>query len=315
MAKRKTEKSETPARSGGWRSALLQPKIIVALLIGCSIPMIRNMSQSSEKNLIDDPQYQVERSAITLKSRPDYVPEEFLSRTWESSELPEQFSILEPGLAERIGKSFENSAWVRGVEKVKLSHPRDIEVALDFRRPVALVRSAEGYYPIDKDGVLLPPTDFSAAQLPQYPVIENVQTLPQGPAGTHWGDLAVWGAARLIDLLIPDGDREKYWTKYELARVRVYGKADLRHAEAEDMQDISYRLITLSGSEVIWGVAPDVTDPTEPDAETKLERLSMYHRDFGGLHSEQGPIEIDLRRWKDIARRPLDLPQSEHITR
>jgi len=315
MAKRKKEANDTPSRSGGWRSVLLQPKIIVALLIGCSIPMIRNMSQNSERTLLDKPEYQVERAAITLMERPDFVPENFLERTWENSELPEQFSILEPDLASQIGQSFEDSPWVRKVAQVKLSHPRDIEVDLEFRRPVALVRSAEGYYPIDRDGVLLPPTDFSAAQLPLYPVIENVQTLPQGPAGTHWGDLAVWGAARLIDLLIPEGDREKYWTRYELARVRVYGKADLRHAEAEDMQDISYRLITLAGSEVIWGVAPDVTDPTEPDAETKLERLSMYHRDFGGLHSEQGPIEIDLRRWKDIARRPLDLPQSESLTR
>lgn len=292
----------------GWRSVLFQPKVITIIVVLSVLPLLQSLSRKSEQKLTTLPTYQVVRAAIALPDRPDYIPADLLDRIWQRAELPERFSILEPGLAEKLGRAFEQSPWVREVKRIQLAYPTTIEIELEYRRPVALVRSAEGFYPIDRDGILLPPSDFSAAQLPRYPIVENVRTLPRGPAGVHWGDLAVWGAARLVDLLVPEGDTAKYWKKYDLASVRVYGEADLETSSIDHLHQISYRLITRGGSEVIWGIAPGVTDPTEPNAETKLQRLNLYYRDFGGLQSEQGPVEIDLRRWKDIARRPLQMP-------
>ncbi len=298
------------SRKSGWRAVLFRPRVVLILLIVGGVPLLRHFSEKADVRLAQQAEYQIERSAIVLGDRPEYVPEELLERTWERAGLPERFSVLEPGLAARIGKAFEESPWVRSVKRVQLRYPTVVEIELEYRRPVALVRSIEGYYPVDRDGILLPPADFSPAQLPGYPIIENVRSLPSGPAGTHWGDLAVWGAARLVDLLTPEGDTGKYWKKYDLARVRVFGAADLETSTLEHLQQISYRLVTHGGSEIIWGIAPGVDDPTEPNAETKLKRLGLYDRDVGGLNSDQGqgPVEIDLRRWKDIARRPLSLP-------
>ena len=298
-----------------WRSLLLRPKMIAVMLLLAGLPFLQNASQKSQQNLREQPRFQLQRSSIQLTDRPEYVPADLLERVWLQADLPEQWSILEPGLAEKLGQALEVSPWVRRVKRLSLEHPLEVQIELEYRRPVALVRSELGFYPVDRDGILLPPMDFTEAQLPLYPLIDQVQTLPQGPAGTHWGDLAVWGAARLVDLLVPDGDLQRYWKKYDLVGVRVYGRADLDRSTAEHLQLISYRLLTRSGSEVIWGIAPGVPDPTEPNAETKLKRLELYHRDFGGLSSEHGPIEIDLRRWKDIARRPLELPSGNPVTR
>ncbi len=313
-SKDKSDSANTRQRSG-WRGSIWNSRLIVVVLLVCAVPFVRNASRKSEQELQELPRYQVSRSSIQLKDRPDYIPIDLLERVWQQAEIPEQFSILEPGLAEKLGKAFEKSPWVRKVNTLQLNYPKSIAIDLEFRQPVALVRSQQGFYPVDRDGILLPPSDFSVSELSKYPIIDNVQTLPQGAAGTHWGDLAVWGAARLVELLVPEGNPSRYWKKYDLAYVRVHGQAELGPGAVEQLHQISYRLVTRTGSEVIWGVAPDVSDPTEPNAETKLKRLDMYHRDFGSLQSEQGPVEIDLRRWKDIARRPLQLPHERTYQR
>lgn len=312
MGTRKRE-VEAPPRSliSRLRDGLYDPRVILLLGVCCAAPFLMNLLKRSGTNFAELPQYQVDRASIQLKNPPEYLPDDLLERTWQRASLPAQFSLLEPGLAERIGKAFEEYPWVRQVEQIRLSYPNQIEINLEYRAPAALVKLRQGYYPVDRDGVLLPPMDFSATQLPLYPVIEGISSPPRGSSGVHWGDLAVWGAAQLAEqfMTISD-DQESLWHRYKFAAIQVSGSGEQRITTTEELQRIEYRLVTEQGSEVIWGVAPAVPDPTEPNAETKLKRLAMYLRDFGGLHSAQGPMEIDLRRWKEIARRPLPTPET-----
>ena len=106
-------------------------------------------------------------------------------------------------------------------------------------------------------------------------------------------------------MFLAESENGSLWDRYQFVKIQVDGQAAAQAQTVEELHQVAYRLITKKGSEVIWGVAPEVPDPTEPNAETKMKRLEMYLRDFGGLQTAQGPVEIDLRRWKDIARRSL----------
>ncbi|TWT63868.1 cell division protein FtsQ/DivIB [Rubinisphaera italica] len=306
MSAKKTTDTDAPRGFfRRWRSWLYDPRVIVGLIILCAAPFLGNLLSKSGTDFTTLPEYQVDRRTIQLKEVPEYLPVDLLERTWQRAGLGQTFSILEPDLAERIGHAFEESPWVRKVIQVRLQYPNRIDLELEYRQPVALVQLQQGFYPVDRDGILLPSMDFSVKQLDGYPVIEGIESVPRGTAGNHWGDLSVWGATRLAEMFLAESENGSLWDRYQFVKIRVDGRAAAQAQTVEELHQVAYRLITKKGSEVIWGVAPEVPDPTEPNAETKMKRLEMYLRDFGGLQTAQGPVEIDLRRWKDIARRSL----------
>ncbi len=299
------KKKKETALPHGWKRLLFDPRSLTLMGLLCFIPLIITLLGQFGNSLLEEERFQVTRDSFQINEPPEGVPDDILSRTWRKTKWPEQFSILEPGLSRKLGKAFEQSPWVAKVKRLELKPPSIVEVELEYREPVALVKCAHGYFPIDRDGVLLPPADFSAADLARYPLIVSPRSNPQGPAGTHWGDLSIWGAARLAELLTPDHQLNTYWKKYDLASIQFSGEVDLLNASPDQLRRITYRLVTRKGSEIIWGIAPEIPDPAEPDAETKLKRLALYFQHIGGTSAGQKPVEIDLRRWKNIARRPL----------
>ncbi len=304
--KSKKRKEFSPAN--GWKRLLLDPRVLTLLGLLCLVPMLISLVGKFEGRLRDDRRFQVGPESVRINESPEGVPNDILARVWREAKLPDQFSILEPGLSKKLGEAFEQSPWVAKVKRLELKPAAVIEVELEYRVPVALVKCAQGYFPIDRDGVLLPPIDFSASDLKRYPLILSPRSSPQGPAGTHWGDLSIWGAARLAEILTPDHRMDTYWNKYGLANIQFSGEVNLLNASAEQLRRVTYRLVTKQGSEIIWGVAPEIPDPAEPDAETKLKRMALYFQNIGESAAGQKPVEIDLRRWKNIARRPLSEP-------
>ena len=146
------------------------------------------------------------------------------------------------------------------------------------------------------------PRTFRGRILKGYPLIENPSTLPEGPAGTSWGDLMVLGAARLAEHLLHAHDEHtSHWEYLKLAGIQLP-----RRTTAEvDIEEIQYRLITKDGSRILWGRAPGTDHPGELTAEQKIGRLTRYLADFGTFRPPHGPLEIDIRHWQEITQRRL----------
>jgi len=178
---------------------------------------------------------------------------------------------------------------------VRIRFPARVDVALRYRRPVAMVEVKGGLFPVDADGVLLPPADFSVSEARRYPLIQNVHSTPQGPAGTNWGDIVVSAGARLTAVLKP------YWKRFHLAAVRVPNRTRANTT----INDLVLELLTVRGSRIIWGRVPGSKHPGELSTERKIGRLEKYLTDFGGFDRPHGPYEIDIRHWREISRRPL----------
>src|SRR5262249_20118839 len=154
-----------------------------------------------------------------------------------------------------------------------------IVIQVEYRRPVVLLASKTGFYPVDPEGVLLPPTDFSAKDAERYPVVKNIRSVPAGPAGTSWGDPVVLAAARLGDTLLND------WSDLKLTAIVAP-----KPTKAEvDPADLVFELAAQGGSRIIWGRAPGSGHPGELTANQKIGRLHKYLREFGGFDQPRGP--------------------------
>ena len=217
---------------------------------------------------------------------PRPVPANFAARVLGDGPV----SILEDGLAGRLARAFRKHPWVRRVKAVRVSHPARAEVKLVYRVPAAAVAVRDGLYPIDADGVVLPPADFTRRDAETLPRITGPFAAP-GPAGTAWPDEAVLGAAKVCDELAA------VWDESELAAVRPLPDAA--------GGDVRYELATRGGSRVVWGRAPGSGHPGELTAAQKRSRLTREVRRLLADTAPAGPRRVDLTAWDGIYHEPL----------
>src|SRR5690606_13887336 len=112
-----------------------------------------------------------------------------------------------------LAAAWSRNPWIRDVKSVRVTGEPAVRLEVDYRVPAAFVfvESLQGLYPVDRDGVLLPPTDFGLSDTSRLPHVKNVSTVPVGPAGTFWGDPVVLAAARLAEVLAPEQNLDRYW--------------------------------------------------------------------------------------------------------
>ncbi|MFN0054626.1 MAG: cell division protein FtsQ/DivIB [Planctomycetales bacterium] len=285
----------TPNRWVEFRRQLYRPLTLVtaASVLGLSfiLPALRDLLP----NLQGADTYKMRADQIQITQPPRWAPSNLVEQVVDQAELPEELSLLDPGLVQELANAFALHPWVAEVVSVQKSFPPRIEVQLTYRQPIAMVAVTQGKYPIDPEGILLPPQDFSPADARAYPLIAQVHSTPQGPAGTSWGDSVVTEAAQLAAQLAP------YWKKWHLESIvcpRTTGDSDA-------LETGVFVLTTTGGSQIIWGRGPNDEHPGEPTTTQKIERLGNYARKFGGLDQPERKFKIDIRHWRDIARSPL----------
>ena len=185
-------------------------------------------------DLAERDEYRLEAQNIHLKDRPHWVPHDLVQQVAEQEDWDAKpISLLDDSSGEQIAWAFARHPWVKSVERLKIRAGAEVQLEIAFRRPVAMAEAGSGrYYPIDADAVLLPPADFSRADVKRYPILVNPPTMPEGPAGSYWGDLIVLGAARLAERLGADYNAET--THWEHLKLRGDFVASPDHGRGQD---------------------------------------------------------------------------------
>ena len=281
---------ETPK---SWREFLYRPKFLMmfatVVLFAATIPVAGKYLPEITKR----PQYRISVADVEINSPHRYVPKNFISQVFDGH-ATEEYSILDTDLTSKVAHIFELHPWVAEVVRVEKSFPPHLKVALKYRVPVAMLEVKGGMRPIDAAGNVLPSEDFSVDDTKRFPVIRGIESTPQGPVGTNWGETSVIGSARLSEILLP------YWKDLNLDSIRVQ---DL--TKENRLNDMVFEIFTRGGSKIIWGRVPGTKHPGELSARQKIERLQKYVADFGKFDQPHGPYEIDIRHWREISRRPL----------
>ncbi len=243
----------------------------------------------------NDPQYVVTREKFDVTPQPDWIhavvtDEVYRDASWDRVQL----SLLDREVNLKVVQAFQTHAWVAKVHRVTKT-PSGIHVELTYRKPVAMIEVPEGLLPVDVEGVLLPPEDFSPKQAGEYPRVEAPETFPNGLAGSDWGDKRVTGAARIAVLF------GSAWNDLRLDRI-IASKA--QQAGAPRVEP-TYVLRVIGGKTTIqWGRAPGHEGPGEAKAAEKVARLVEYVTANGPLDSSGAAFRIDLQDASGVATTP-----------
>ena len=273
-------------------------QLMVTAAVAMTIVMIPVLARRMP-NLNDRPEYRIGAEQVSISTPPNWIPPDLAQQVFVRAGLEKNQSLLDATLSERVAAAFHTHPWIQEVRSVRKTYPARIHVDVVYREPVAMVKGVDGYYPIDRHGILLPARDFSDADIERYPVIERVASVPMGKLGESWGDPAVSGAAELAATLNAKREgKDSWWRELELSAILM----PRRVALIENADELEYELRTKGGSEILWGRGPNSRHPGELAVAQKLQRLSEYHRDYGGFDDAHGPYRIDIRPWQGIDR-------------
>ncbi|MBW3600870.1 MAG: hypothetical protein KY475_26840 [Planctomycetes bacterium] len=275
--------------------------LALAILSGIGIGLTFAWRKWGEP-VVHGPRYAITADDIEATPLPDWIRGDMAGEVLRSGSL-EGASLLDPQLTIKVADAFRLHPWVREVQRVTKQYPAKVQVAVEYRRPAALVEvsvgDARGVLPVDGDAVLLPRDDFvdDAGQLlPRalaYPVIVAGDSIPQGQAGSPWGDRRVYEAARIAAAFGDD------WATCGLFKILLPSPS---HEESPEQAE--YMLLARNGSRILWGRSAGKSEEEQAAAREKVERLVKLASDNGALQAGAAPVEIDLRDPADVRLGP-----------
>jgi hypothetical protein len=301
-----SQKPGKPAAEGGRQSlrhALLsrtsnwiwRPVPLAVVAVSLTLLLFWRQLAAVLPDLSGRGEYQLTWSDLQVPHAGPWVPEDLLEQVRVQAGLPETLSVLDESLLEQIATAFSAHPWIAAVVSASKEAEGGVKIDLRYREPVLMVHTSRGTYPVDQEGVLLPPSDFSASDVDLFPRVDGVQTTPRGPAGQPWGDSAVIGAARLAAILLQPRSGQIPWKRYGFDRIAVLA----RQGPVASVENFVFGLTTIDESRIVWGHGPGF-DALEPSVDQKLERLNRFIADNGGLQVRNEPVRIDVRDWQVI---------------
>ena len=212
--------------------------------------------------------YYVDPQDIEITPPPRWIHSDVKSEVIENRGLDEPLWIFDEGLTKRIADEFLLHPWVAEVVRVSKHHPAAIEVELTYRKPVAMIVTADGsrLLPVDVNAVVLPRKDFSEVEIERYPRVAAVRSRPQGPLGEVWQDPIVLDGAKIGEALLD------YWKQLRLARIIPIEN----DRKLSGRRDRLYALETRRGKRIVWGHVPGAETLGELNAEEKVAKLLRY---------------------------------------
>jgi len=195
--------------------------------------------------------------AVEVRGVAPWVKCDLKAEALRNASLDGGLPLDDPELPRRLARAFDMHPWVRQVVGVEVKHPAAATVEIVCREPVAMVGVKGGLLAIDGDGVVLPSADFTAEVAALYPRLAGIDSSPQGPEGSAWGDPAVEEGAALAMAVGPE------WQPLGLTEIRSAGRQGMRRWE----------LIGPPPRTILFGSAPGRETAGEPSAAAKIARL------------------------------------------
>lgn len=245
--------------------------------------------------------YGIDPARIHVTQKPDYINADITTSVYTDTRL-DQLSLLDPSASARIASAFSVHPWVRRVVAVRKLPGGDVDVHLQYRKPVAMVfvisRHPEikgrSFFAIDDEGVLLPTTEFTREATMNYIHIEVPDVYPTGGVGSTFGDARVTGAAKLAAAIEP---------LQPVLRIK-----SIRLSERSRTSPVpQYDFLAMDGREFFWGSAPGEELYGEPKSDVKLRQLAE-HIDMPA--SNDGESDLGQDGTEKIGEIPSTLPST-----
>lgn len=236
--------------------------------------------QNHGERIVTNPRYQLDPNRLQVTPQPDYIRSDVKELAVTYGRL-RGASLLEQQLVLQVRQSFAVQPWVKQVLSVNKKYPSTVEVAVVYRRPIAMVEipagtippyDYEGLLPVDNEAFLLP-VELSESEAADFPRIAGIDSSPSGPPGTPWGDVRVAEASRIIELL------EEVWKTLGIYKIEVPPLP----SQLDEPVEQDYFFITRQRHRLRWGPAPGKEAAGEQTAADKARGLHEYADKVGSL--------------------------------
>ncbi len=183
---------------------LLRPQhrgpILAAVVVGAALAGFLYAWQRWGEPGLNPADYTVTLDRLIVTPQPAWIHADVKAEVIRSAGAA-QLNLRDPKLVEELATAFALHPWVAKVIRVQKHYPAQVEVELEYRRPVAAVEVASqneaGLLFIDAHGVLLPSADFAQGQAKDFLRIAAGNETPASVYGTPWGSERIAGAARV----------------------------------------------------------------------------------------------------------------------
>ncbi|TWT58631.1 Cell division protein FtsQ [Thalassoglobus neptunius] len=302
-AKRKAAKEAAPPKPSFigivLRKFVFRPVTLLVVAIGLVSAVLAPRVPAMLPDLSQLEEYQFPLDEMRVNAPNEWVPPTLIDDVLAQSSLTENVSLLDSNLCREVSEALAGHPWIRKAQLVRLTNEPAIQALIDYREPVAFVRTPTDIYAIDVEGVILPREDFTEDDYARFPWILNAVDPESAEAGDVWPGSAMVAAATIAEILTPKHNMEVYWNHFQLRGI-------ILPPNSRDLQpdEMIFELLTVGGSRVVWG-KPIGFDDLEPTAEQKLGRMEQYIERFGDFDSPNGPYRIDIRLFDAISLEPL----------
>lgn len=238
---------------------------------------------------------QMEQNALALQrgrpvrldwqDAPKWLDEQTLKQITATIALPESATVLDAGLATRVGERLKDSPWIRTLRQVAVLADGRVQISADFRQPLTMVERRGMAYLVDDTGVRLPMQWPLAEVSREWLVIYGVAaTMPREP-GEKWAGQDLQAGLKLVRFLYRAADGGK---------APFFG--ELRGIDVENFNGYSnpgLRILTENRQVYIrWGLPPGEEYDLEATASEKLAKLRGLYRKYGDTLLAGGPIDL-----------------------
>jgi hypothetical protein len=199
----------------------------------------------------------LEPATIDVRGVAPWVRADIKAEALKAASLDRGLPLTDPDLANRLARAFDTHPWVKRVIDVRLVHPPAATVEIVCREPAAMVAVKGGLLAVDAESVVLPSDDFSADIAAEYPRLTGIDSSPQGPEGSRWGDVVVEEGAAVASVIGPD------WKALGLVECKPVITAGVRRWE----------LVGPDAKTIRFGSAPGHETAGEPSAALKAAAL------------------------------------------
>jgi hypothetical protein len=259
---------------------LLLTALVIAGAIGGSLYAWRRWGETA----LQGGEYTVTPERITVTPQPTWIHSNIKAEVVRSASLA-KLDLRNRQLVEQVAQAFALHPWVAKVLRVEKRFPAQVNVELEYRRPVIVVKldmpDEKGLLFLDQQSVLLPTHDFAASQAGSYLRIMAAGETPVSVYGTAWGSERIAGAAHVAAAW------DNRWQPLGL-----YWIVAARTARGE----LVYELRTKDDHvRVVFGSPPGRESSSEPSVEQKIAALEQYVHDKGPLDKSGATTVIDLR--------------------
>ena len=271
---------------------LFRPRnlVIMVALVAAGV-VLRQGWNILHIELATAPQYRLTTDTVQLVPAevPPWIRRDVKAEVFRDSGLTDSISLLDPpsDIQQRLIDAFELHPWVREVTRVELVGPGHVEVALEYREPVAVAELARDetreLLPVDAESVRLPDEDLTDTEKAYLPRIRGIEGRPL--VGAVWADQRMQGAVNLATKL------RQVWEPYSLLDIVPSEYPEV----VRTYRFYVYELRASGGTTIRWGAAPGYSPPGESTFDEKLTRLAGYVRQYGRLDTIDSPELIDVR--------------------